>query len=113
MSLTLEDTMTLASTLMMQAKGARTVTATIQNRLGIKNKLKRAYDHESRIAADMAAAMQVTPIHGMKAAKLLPSNNSPSVVGVANRGSRLFSTFSPTKLYEAMIEGKIAAIRIR
>ena len=49
----------------------------------------------------------------MKAAKLLPSNNSPSVVGVAKNGSRLFSIFSPTKLYEAIIEGRIAGIRTR
>ena len=45
-------------------------------------------------------------MQGTKAAKLLPSNNSPSVVGVANKGSRLFSIFSPTKLYEAIIDGR-------
>ena len=65
------------------------------------------------MVAEMAAAKKVMAMQGTKAAKLLPSNNSPSVVGVANRGSRLFSTFSPTKLYEAMIEGRIAAMRTR
>ena len=65
------------------------------------------------IGADIAAPMKVTAMQGMKAAKLLPSSNSPSVVGVANRGSRLFSIFSPTKLYEAIIEGRIDAMSTR
>src|SRR6267143_6068849 len=45
-------------------------------------------------------------IGGKNAAMLFPRRISPSVVGVAKRGSRLFSTFSPTRLYEA-----IAAMR--
>ena len=49
-------------------------------------------------------------MHGMNAAKLLPKSNSPSVVGVANRGSRLRSTFSPTKLYEPIIDARAAGI---
>jgi hypothetical protein len=35
---------------------------------------------------------------GMNAARLFPSRISPSVTGVARRGSRLFSIFSPTML---------------
>src|SRR5712692_5269841 len=41
-------------------------------------------------------------IGGRKAAMLFPRRISPSVVGVARRGSRLFSTLSPTRLYEAI-----------
>src|SRR5271157_6321586 len=37
---------------------------------------------------------------GITQAKILPSNNSPSVVGVASNGSNVFSTFSPTMLYD-------------
>ena len=45
---------------------------------------------------------------GKNAAMLFPSNISPSVVGVAKSGSRLFSTFSPTMLYEAIAVGRTA-----
>jgi hypothetical protein len=34
------------------------------------------------------------------------SRGGSSVTGVAKRGSRLFSTFSPTILYEAMALGR-------
>jgi hypothetical protein len=47
---------------------------------------------------------------GRKAAMLFPSRISPSVVGAARRGSRLFSTFSPTMLYEAIGVGMIAGM---
>ena len=49
-------------------------------------------------------------MQGINAAKLLPKSNSPSVVGVAKRGSRLRSTFSPTKLYDPMIEARAAGM---
>lgn len=62
---------------------------------------------------NIAAPINVTAMHGIKAAKLLPSNNSPSVVGVASSGSRLFSIFSPTKLYDAIIEGNTEGIRTK
>jgi hypothetical protein len=46
---------------------------------------------------------------GRKAEIPFPNKISLSVVGVARSGSRLFSTFSPTMLYEAIGVGIIPA----
>jgi hypothetical protein len=45
-------------------------------------------------------------MEGRNAARLFPKSSSLSVVGVARSGSRLFSTFSPMKLYAPMTEGR-------
>src|SRR5579863_1768225 len=55
------------------------------------------------------APAQIERIGGTNAAMLFPRRTSPSVVGVASNGSRLFSIFSPTTLYAAIEDGSMAA----
>ena len=43
---------------------------------------------------NIVALIKIKLITGSNAAKLLPSKISSSVVGVANKGSRVFSVFS-------------------
>ena len=55
------------------------------------------------------APTHVDRIGGMNAAMPFPRRISPSVVGVASSGSNVFSTFSPTMLYAAIVLGRTVA----
>ena len=48
-------------------------------------------------------------MEGRNAARLFPSRSSPSAAGVARSGSRLFSSFSPRKLYDESTVGRSVA----
>jgi len=52
---------------------------------------------------------KIAAMGGRNAEIPFPSKISLSVVGVARSGSRLFSTFSPTMLYEARVVGMTPA----
>ena len=55
------------------------------------------------------APVNVDIMGGMKAAMLFPRRISPVVVGVASNGSNVFSIFSPTMLYAAIVLGRNVA----
>ena len=97
-SLTRADHSTLNPTAMSASSGAapNTVTAAVQ--FG-----KNRYPRVPRVTASQYAMSNTMPAHiaasgGTRAATVLPRRISPSVAGVASSGSRLRSTFSPTRL---------------
>jgi hypothetical protein len=97
-SFTLEDMIMLASTLRTQARGITIAVTKAQYIVGKSNVPKLIIDQPSMTMTNISSPMYVAPMQGINAPRLLPKSNSPSVVGVASKGSRLFSSFSPMKL---------------
>ena len=112
-SLTFEETKTQARTLIKQAVGANNSIDRIQVRFGNSGYPTFGISTISSNATPRLKARNVDPIEGINAEKIFPASISPSVVGVASKGSKLRLFFSPTILYVAMIVGRVAGTIIK